>query len=475
MSPTFAPLAATPAIDTSATAFMIICAALVLLMTPGLALFYGGMTRAKSVLNMMMMSFGAMGAAGVVYVLWGYSMSFGGSDIGGIFANPFDNFGLRGVASTVDGVTKTVGADGMPVIDVFGADVYIPEVLFAGFQLTFAIITVALISGAIADRVKFSTWMVFVPVWLTLVYFPIAHMVWGGGLLSGAEKGVAAWLFGTTDGAATVAPIDFAGGTVVHINAGMAGLVLALVVGTRLGFGTTAMRPHNVPLVMIGAGLLWFGWFGFNAGSELAADGVASLVWVNTTAATAAAILGWLLVEKIRDGHATSIGAASGIVAGLVAITPACGSLSPVGSLVLGAVAGGLAALAVGLKYRFGYDDSLDVVGVHLVAGLWGTIGAGLLATEGGLFYGGGVRQTVIQVVVALISLVISAVVTYVIAIALKRTMGWRVNEEDEVSGIDAAEHAESGYDLTARGGRLGGAGAAAPAHQHADTEGARA
>ena len=449
MSPAITPLAATPpAIDTSATAFMIICAALVLLMTPGLALFYGGMTRAKSVLNMMMMSFGAMGVAGVVYVLWGYSMSFGGADIAGIFANPFDKFGLRGVASTVEGVTGTVGADGMPVIDVFGADVYIPEVLFAGFQLTFAIITVALISGAIADRAKFSTWLVFCAIWLTVVYFPIAHMVWGGGLLSGAETSVASWLFGTTDGAATVAPIDFAGGTVVHINAGIAGLVLALVVGKRLGFGKTAMRPHNVPLVMIGAGLLWFGWFGFNAGSELAADGVASLVWVNTTAATAAAILGWLLVEKLRDGHATSVGAASGVVAGLVAITPACGALSPVGSLVLGLVAGALTALAVGLKFRFGYDDSLDVVGVHLVAGLWGTVGAGLLATDGGLLYGDGFDQTLLQIVVALISLVISGVLTFVIAIALKATMGWRIAEEDEVSGIDSAEHAESGYDL---------------------------
>ncbi|GAB0025087.1 ammonium transporter [Janibacter sp. CX7] len=449
MSPAITPLAANPpAIDTSATAFMIICAALVLLMTPGLALFYGGMTRAKSVLNMMMMSFGAMGVAGVVYVLWGYSMSFGGSDIGGIFANPFDKFGLRGVASTVEGVTGTVGADGMPVIDVFGADVFIPEVLFAGFQLTFAIITVALISGAIADRAKFSTWLVFCAIWLTVVYFPIAHMVWGGGLLSGAETSVASWLFGSTDGAATIAPIDFAGGTVVHINAGIAGLVLALVVGKRLGFGKTAMRPHNVPLVMIGAGLLWFGWFGFNAGSELAADGVASLVWVNTTAATAAAILGWLLVEKLRDGHATSVGAASGVVAGLVAITPACGALSPVGSLVLGLVAGALAALAVGLKFRFGYDDSLDVVGVHLVAGLWGTVGAGLLATDGGLLYGDGFDQTLLQIVVALISLVISAVLTFVIAIALKATMGWRIAEDDEVSGIDSAEHAESGYDL---------------------------
>ena len=324
MSPTIAPLAASPpTIDPSATAFMIICAALVLLMTPGLALFYGGMTRAKSVLNMMMMSFGSMGVVGVVYVLWGYSMSFGGSDIGGILANPFDNFGLRGVASTVEGLTKTVGADGMPVIDVFGADVWIPEVLFVGFQLTFAIITVALISGAVADRVKFSTWMVFSAIWVTIVYFPIAHMVWGGGLLSSAEGGIPAKLFGVAEGAAKVVPIDFAGGTVVHINAGMAGLVLALVVGKRIGFGRTAMRPHNVPLVMLGAGLLWFGWFGFNAGSELAADGVASLVWVNTTVATCAGILGWLVVERVRDGHATSIGAASGVVAGLVAITPA--------------------------------------------------------------------------------------------------------------------------------------------------------
>ena len=219
-------------------------------------------------------------------------------------------------------------------------------------------------------------------------------------------------------------PIDFAGGTVVHINAGMAGLVLALVVGKRVGFGKIAMRPHNVPLTMIGAGLLWFGWFGFNAGSELAADGTAALVWVNTTTATCAAMLGWLVVEKIRDGHATSVGAASGVVAGLVAITPACGALSPLGSIILGVVAGGLSALAVGLKFRLGYDDSLDVVGVHLVAGVWGTIGAGLLATATGLFYGGGIDQTVIQILIALCTIVISGVVTLVIALALKATHG---------------------------------------------------
>jgi Amt family ammonium transporter len=281
-------------------------------------------------------------------------------------------------------------------------------------------------------------------------------MVWGGGLLSGAEGGLSAKIFGVTDGAATVVPIDFAGGTVVHINAGIAGLVLALIVGKRLGFGKSVMRPHNVPLVMIGAGLLWFGWFGFNAGSELAADGLASVVWLNTTAATAAAIIGWLVVEKLRDGHATSIGAASGVVAGLVAITPACGALSPVGSLILGVFAGAFAALAVGLKYRFGYDDSLDVVGVHLVAGLWGTIGAGLLSTSTGLFYGGGFQQTGLQVIIALVSLLVSGVLTAVIGLALKYTLGWRITDENETVGIDQTEHAESGYDL---GGLAAGTG----------------
>ncbi len=426
MTPALLP-AADPTINEAATAFMLVAASMVLLMTPGLALFYGGMTRAKSVLNMIMMSFGALGVVGVIYVLWGYSMSFGNlqdgsSDIAGLFVNPFHLFGLNGV----------IGDDGSRLIDVFGVDVFIPETVFVGFQLTFAVITVALISGAVADRVKFSTWLVFSGIWATIVYFPISHMVWGGGILSGAEGGLSAKIFGATDGVANVLPIDFAGGTVVHINAGIAGLVLALIVGKRLGFGSQAMRPHNVPVVMLGAGLLWFGWFGFNAGSELAADGLASTVWLNTTAATCAAMLGWLLVEKIRDGHATSVGGASGVVAGLVAITPACGALSPLGSLILGVVAGGLSALAVGLKYKLGYDDSLDVVGVHLVAGLWGTIGAGLLATSSGLFYGGGAKQLVVQIVIAFASLVISGILTAVIALALKYTLGWRVTEDVE-------------------------------------------
>jgi ammonium transporter, Amt family len=415
-------------LDTGLTAWMLVSASLVLLMTPGLALFYGGMVRAKSVLNMMMMSFGALGVIGVVYVLWGWSMSYSPDSVGGLFGNPFDQFGLQG--AIYDEAGEFVLSDGLPVI----VDV--------GFQATFAIITVALISGAIADRVKFGSWIVFTPIWATLAFFPLAHMVWGGGLLS--DEGPFASI---------ASPIDFAGGTVVHINAGTAALVLALVVGKRRGWGAEAFKPHNLPLVMLGAGLLWFGWFGFNAGSAYGADGLAGLAWVNTATATSAAILGWLLVERLRDGHATSLGAASGVVAGLVAITPAAGALSPVGSIALGAIAGALCAYAVGLKYRFGYDDSLDVVGVHLVAGLWGTIGIGFLATETGLLYGGGASQLAVQTIIALVAVAFSGVVTLVIALALKYTLGWRVDDEDEVTGIDQVVHAETGYDFVSLGG----------------------
>ncbi|CAM3299227.1 ammonium transporter [Nocardioides dubius] len=437
-------------------AWMLIAASLVLLMTaPGLALFYGGMSRSKSVLNMMMMSFGALGIVGIVYVLWGWNMSYGdiypdangesGKAIGQFFANPFHNFGISDLDPSL----------------------YIS----VAFQMTFAVITAALISGAIADRVKFSAWMVFVPIWVTLSYFPLAHMVWGGGFLSGSADGLAAMVFGTigegADKVAEIAPIDYAGGTVVHINAGIAGLILALVVGKRLGFGKTPMKPHNLPLTMIGAGLLWFGWFGFNVGSivfassdpdEMYAQFVSEtgLVWVNTTVATCAAMLGWLLLEKIRDGKATSLGAASGIVAGLVAITPACGSLTPVGSIILGLVAGMACAVAVGLKYRFGFDDSLDVIGVHLVGGLIGTVGIGFLAKEGGIFYGDGAKLLVVQIVVAVFAMIWSAIATLIIALAIKATMGWRIDEEAEVEGIDFVEHGESGYDLagTSRTGR---------------------
>ncbi|WP_299559785.1 ammonium transporter [uncultured Mycolicibacterium sp.] len=434
------------AFDSGDTAWVLVSAALVLLMTPGLAFFYSGLSRGKSALNMMMMSFGALGVVSVVYVLWGYSMSFssghtGESDILGIFDNPFSLFGLSQLLET-----REIDGEELSVIGGFGT---VPAIVWVGFQLTFAVITVALISGALAERVRFGTWLVFSVLWATFAYFPLAHMVWGGGLLSDAENGFASWLFGydAEAGAANVAPIDFAGGTVVHINAGMAALVLALIVGKRVGFGKTPYRPHNIPWVMLGAALLWFGWFGFNVGSEGAADAIAGAVWVNTTAATAAAMLGWLLVEKLRDGHPTSVGAASGIVAGLVAITPACGALSPVGSLILGVIAGALSALAVGLKYKFGYDDSLDVVGVHLVAGLWGTVGIGLLATETGLFYGGGIQQLIVQIVIALVAVIFTGIVTAIIALILK-PMGWRVSTEDETTGIDETEHAETAYEL---------------------------
>ena len=413
-------------LDTGMTAWILTSASLVLLMTPGLAFFYGGMSRAKSVLNMMMMSFGVMGVVGVIYVLWGWSMSYADQSIGGIFGNPFEQFGLSGAITDASGAY--VMSDGLPVI----VDV--------GFQVTFAIITTALISGALAERVKFSTWLVFSGLWVTFSYFPMAHMVWGGGLLSG-------------DGpfAAIAEPIDFAGGTVVHINAGVAALVLALVIGTRKGFGSEPMRPHNLPFVMLGAALLWFGWFGFNAGSAYNADGLAGLAWVNTTTATAAAMLGWLLVEKLRDGHATSLGAASGIVAGLVAITPAAGALSPVGAIALGAIAGAACAFAVGLKYKLGFDDSLDVVGVHLVGGLVGTVLIGFLATEGGLLYGGGISLLIVQILIALAAVIFSGVVTFVIASALKATMGWRIGENEEITGIDSAEHRETAYEPIAR------------------------
>jgi len=411
--------------DSGDTAWVLTSAALVLLMTPGLALFYGGMVRTKSVLNMMMMSFGALALISVLWVLYGYSMAFGTDKGNGLIGDPFEFFGLKGLMAE-DSLAGTL-----------------PSMAFVAFQAVFAIITVALISGAIADRAKFGTWMIFAGIWATVVYFPVAHWVFA------FSEGEGGWI-GDRLGA-----LDFAGGTAVHINAGAAGLALALVLGKRIGFGKDPMRPHNLPLVMIGAGLLWFGWFGFNAGSAVAANGTAAVAWVNTLAATAAATLGWLLTEKIRDGHATSLGAASGIVAGLVAITPACNAVSPIGALILGALAGVLCALAVGLKYKLGYDDSLDVVGVHLVGGLWGTLAIGLLATAeapagvDGLFYGGGVEQLGKQAIGAFAVLAYSLVLTFIIGYALQKTIGFRIDAEDEVAGIDLAVHAETGYDLS--------------------------
>lgn len=429
------------------SSWMLISASLVLLMTPALALFYGGMSSRRSVLNMMMMSFSALGIVTVVYVLWGWSMSYGHDSIGGVFASPFEYFGLRGAITDASG-NYVAGDNGYPmIIDV-------------GFQLTFAVISTAIISGAIASRVKIGTWILFAALWVTFCYFPLAHMVWGGGLLSGAPNSIAAWIFGLDGDSAAVEPIDFAGGTVVHISAGMAGLVLALVIGKRQGFPQSNARPHNLPIVMIGAGLLWFGWFGFNGGSAFAADGLAGLAWVNTTAATAAAMLGWLLVEKLRDGYATSLGASSGLVAGLVAITPAAGALSPDTSLILGFIGGIVGCFGVRLKYVFNFDDSLDVVGVHLVAALCGTVGLALFAGDQGLLTGGGadgLKLLAIQAIIALTAMIFSGVITLVIALAIKYTFGWRVSREEEFEGIDYSIHRETGYDVGGPSMRPGG------------------
>lgn len=337
-----------------------------------------------------------------------------------------------------------------------GAEGY-ANIIDIGFQLTFAVISTAIISGALAGRVKFGTWLVFSGLWATFVYFPLAHMVWGGGILGEGDNSVAAWIFGSEGGEAVVPPIDFAGGTVVHISAGTAALVLAIVVGKRKGFPKSVQRPHNLPMVMLGAGMLWFGWFGFNGGSAFAADGLAGLAWVNTSAATAAAILGWLFVEKVRDGFCTSLGAASGVVAGLVTITPAAGDLNPVTSLIMGVLGGMLGCLGVGLKFRFGFDDSLDVVGVHLVAGLWGTVAVAFFANDRGIITGGGAQGwqlLLIQILIAAIAMIFTIVITTIIALILKSTMGWRVTDQIETDGIDFGGHRETGYDIGGRGVR---------------------
>ncbi len=442
--------------DTGDTAWMMTATALVLLMTPGLALFYGGMVRSKSVLNMMMMSFGSIGLVGVLWVLYGYSMTFGTS-VGdaGVVGDPLQFAGLSGLTPGTYLADAEAGTEvAVPLVGT------IPSLVFVAFQATFAIITVALISGAVADRMKFGSWLVFAGIWVSLVYFPVAHWVFA---FDDVTAGAGGWI------ANDLAAIDFAGGTAVHINAGIAALVLAIVLGKRRGWPREPMRPHNLTLVMLGAALLWFGWFGFNAGSAVGSGAISAFAFLNTIVATAAAMIAWLLVERFRDGHPTSLGAASGIVAGLVAITPACSSVSPLGAIAIGAIAGVLCALAVGLKFRFGFDDSLDVVGVHLVGGLVGTLLVGLFATSdspagvAGLFYGGGLDQLWRQAVGAAAVLAYSGIVTAIIAFALKYTIGLRVSDEDEVTGIDETEHAETGYDFSSlRGG--GGLGTSRPA-----------
>jgi Amt family ammonium transporter len=423
-------------LDTGNTAWMMTSAVIVLMMTvPGLAFFYGGMVRGKSVLNMLMMNFIAAGTVGFIWVLYGYSMAFGTKTTGWgqFFADPFQFFGMNGL-------TDDQGLGGL-------AGTGVPAFVGVAFQATFAVITVALITGAIADRIKFGSWVAFTVIWSTAVYFPLAHMVWGGGFL-GVGGQVSKWLS---------TPIDFAGGTVVHIDAGAAGLALALVLGKRKGWPTTLFRPHNLPYVMLGAALLWVGWFGFNAGSEGAADATAGRAWLNTFLATCVAMLTWLVTEKVRDGKATSLGAASGIVAGLVAITPAAAAVDTWGAIVVGGLAGAICALAVGLKFKFGFDDALDVVGVHLVGGITGTVLIGFFATNNqgawfpdgakeGLFYGGGLTQLLSQIVVAAVAVVFSFVVTYVIARVFKAVTGLRISEDTE-SAVDLRVHGETAYE----------------------------
>ncbi|MGK9147120.1 ammonium transporter [Plantibacter flavus] len=417
--------------DQGNTAFILLAAALVLLMTPGLAFFYGGLVKAKSVISMMMMSFGALGLIGVLWVLYGYAIAFPGAE-GTVapWAIDTSNIGLTAALETPDGAAY-------------------PPMAFVAFQATFAIITVALVSGAIADRAKFGSWLIFAGIWATVVYFPVASWVFNFGLADDGSFAYGGWITHGLQDVFGVGVIDFAGGTAVHINAGAAALALALVLGRRVGFKKGAYVPHNPPFVLLGAGLLWFGWFGFNAGSELAADGTASLVFVNTIAAPAAALLAWLVVEKIKDGKPTSVGAASGAVAGLVAITPACGSLHPIWAIVLGVVAGVVCALAIELKFKLGFDDSLDVVGIHLVGGLIGTLYLGFFANNTGLFMGGDGSQLLVQAIAAFSVLIYSFVLAFIIGFAIEKTIGFRIKNEDEIAGIDTVVHGEEGYVLT--------------------------
>jgi Amt family ammonium transporter len=416
--------------DQGNTAFLLIAAALVLLMTPGLAFFYGGLVKAKSVISMMMMSFGALGLIGVLWVLYGYAVAFPGAE--GLVAPwsiDWSAIGLNSVLETPE-------------------DAAYPPLAFVAFQATFAILTVALVSGAIADRAKFGAWMIFAGIWATVVYFPVASWVFNFGLADDGSFAYGGWTTFGLQEAFGLGVIDFAGGTAVHINAGAAALALALVLGKRVGFSKGAHVPHNPPFVLLGAGLLWFGWFGFNAGSELAADGVAALAFVNTIAAPAAALLAWLVVEKIRDGKPTSVGAASGAVAGLVAITPACASLDPVWAILLGVIAGAVCALAIDLKFKLGFDDSLDVVGIHLVGGLIGTLYIGFFANGTGLFMGGDGTQLLVQAIAAFAVLIYSFTLAWIIGFLIQKTIGFRVTNEDEVAGIDTVVHGEEGYKL---------------------------
>lgn len=415
------PLAAA-GLDTGDTAWLLAATALVLLMTPGLALFYGGMVRAKNVLNMLMMSFVAIALVTVVWLVVGYSLVFGDDSFAGLIGG-FGHLGLADIGP--DDLT-----DGVPTL------------LFATFHLTFAVLAASLISGAVADRMRFGAWLIFVPVWALLVYVPVAHWVWGPG----------GWI------TRSLGALDFAGGLVVEIACGASGLALALVLGPRIGFKKEAMRPHSLPMVMLGAGLLWFGWLGFNGGSALHADGLAAASVLNTLIAGSTGLLGWLFVEQKRDGHPTTFGAASGAVAGLVAITPACGTVGVLGGAAVGLAAGVVCSYAVAWKFRFDFDDSLDVVGVHFVGGIVGTLLIGLFATATmtggpeGLLTGGGPGLLLRQAVAVLVVAAYTFLVTYGIGKAIDRLWGLRASSEEELTGLDRTVHAESAYDHGVQG-----------------------
>jgi ammonium transporter, Amt family len=412
--------------DAGNTAWMLISTGLVLFMTPGLAFFYGGMVRAKNVLGMLMQNFFAMGLLAIIWVAIAFSLAFG-------------NFGDGGWIGNLDfawmkGVNQTVGPEAFALT--------IPFILFCAYQMTFAVITPALITGATADRLKFKAYAVFIAIWLVVVYAPVAHWVFGGG-----------WL-------AKLGALDFAGGAVVHINAGAAALAMVLVLGKRRGWPREGMHPHNLPLTMLGTGILWFGWFGFNAGSALAADGVAAQAVMNTFLAASAGMIGWLLVEQIKDGKPTTLGAASGAVAGLVAITPCAGFVGGMSPILIGLIAGVVCVLAIHMKFRFGYDDSLDVIGVHLVGGLIGALLLGVFADSSvnplvvneGLAHGGGVRLLWYQFVASAVTLAFSFVASFLIAKAIDKVIGLRVSEEDEDEGLDFSQHAETAYNFGSTG-----------------------
>ena len=404
--------------------FLITCIAMVLFMTPGLAFFYGGLVRASSVVSMMMMSFGALALVSILWIAYGYAMAFSGEGSASYFG--FD--GILGID------TSSI------FLNQFLDERMSFDLVFAAFQGTFAVITVALISGAIADRARFGAWMVFAGVWATLVYFPIAGWVFNFTLDDSGAIVDGGWLV------KDVGLLDFAGGTVVEVGSGAAALAVALVLGKRFGFRKGMYAPHNVPLTLIGAGILWFGWFAFNAGSELAADGIASLAFLNTLVAPAAAMLSWAAFERITSGKPTAVGIASGAIAGAVAITPSCAFLDPIWAIVLGLVVGVVCAWAIELKFALGFDDSLDVVGIHLVGGIVGTIFIGFFGRGVGLFFGHSADQLIAQGIGVLAVGLYSFVMAYLIALVIEKTLGFRVQSVEEEAGIDPIQHGQLGY-----------------------------